>query len=797
MADYDRSTHTRECQPSETILVESPTLGHPVSNQILIDGVHHEDASDHASREGRFPTAALSDASSSSTKSVITSDTPSAANLETLARNIDTLKHNIEVHKRRNQKLARRIEELEGQKDEADAQCERLGKEREELKKERDACMARSMTRNVQEISVLRRELEEAKSALSSAEEDRQWRAREVESLKFDLDAKAAELREKDGDSRSQRAQLRDMGENLDDKQAELHKMKNEVSFVRTALAKAQDARKRAEEDRTRVEGKLAQSNTAREVLDVRASAAEAHAITAEARAVDFEERAANALERVAEADACAVCARARASDAEARAFAADSRAAACEDRVVLAQERTTIAESEAATIVEELRIAKGALEAAELQASIAIADKREMLQSLQVQSSELVRVRDELSQSRDELARAHTEIEGTKIEIAGMELEKRGMQTEFEELQDRIAGISCKLRVSHSAGHERSSPSRSLSSARTRAPHSASASAPCIARTTSPATLTTGAGSAPSGATSKLAQPTSSMIRPSFLSVSSTGSRGTSVSEDTVSGAGPAPRSALSLRAPTETSATPLSTNCSVIDEGAFTAEPFSPSRGSPDHRKDDDSALGHHSRSPSSSEASLPQEDQQPGFDISPLSSLSDDASPSDPDAPLGLDGVHEKSSSATRPRKRPHSSNSVSVSDVLSMSTNKRPRRTRGSKGFTSSSPLSLGRASLTERGPGSSRRATRGSAKPVAWETLKPKVRGVSTKPASKTNTVKLGSSAACAPAVDKRRVRKCGQCKRTQEHLKSPRWFSHPEGKAHICQICYRKNRKDT
>ncbi|KAL1664359.1 hypothetical protein GGF50DRAFT_54996 [Schizophyllum commune] len=624
MADYDRSTYTRECQPSETILVESPTLGHPVSNQILIDGVHHEDASDHASREGRFPTAALSDASSSSTKSVITSDTLSAANLETLARNIDTLKHNLEVHKRRNQKLARRIEELEGQKDEADAQCERLGKEREELKKERDACMARSMTRNVQEISVLRRELEEAKSALSSAEEDREWRAREVETLKFDFDAKAAELREKDGDLRRQRAELREMGDNLEDKQAELHKMKNEVSSVRTALTKAQEARKRAEEDRTRVEGKLAQSNTAQEVLNVRASAAEAHAIAAEARAVDAEERAAHALERVAEADACAVSARARASDAEARASVAESRAAACEDRVVLAQERTTIAESEAATIADELRIAKDALEAAEMQASRAIVDKQEMLHSLKVQSSELARIRDELSQSRDELARAHTEIEGTKIEIAGMELEKRGMQTDFEELQDRIAGIS------------------------------------------------------------------------------STGSTRTSVSEGPLSGAGPEPRSALSLCAPTETSATPLSTNCS---------------------------------------------EDQQPGFDISPLSSLSDDASPSDPDAPLGLDGVHEKSSSATRPRKRPHSSNSVSVSDVLSISTNKRPRRTRGSKGFTSSSPLSLGRASLTERGPGSSWRATRGSAKPVAWETLKPKVRGVSTKPASKTNTVKLGNASA--------------------------------------------------
>ncbi|KAI4519844.1 hypothetical protein K525DRAFT_205125 [Schizophyllum commune Loenen D] len=621
MADYDRSTHTRECQPSETILVESPTLGHPVSNQILIDGVHHEDASDHASREGRFPTAALSDASSSSTKSVITSDTPSAANLETLARNIDTLKHNIEVHKRRNQKLARRVEELEGQKDEADAQCERLGKEREALKRERDACMARSDSHDA-----VQRELRTTKvrSALNVAEEDRDGCKREADALKFDLEVKATELRKKEGDLRTQCAELRDLGEDLEDKRTDLQKTKNEVASLRAALAKSKDAKQRAEEDRTRVEGKLAQSNTAREVLDVRASAAEAHATAAEARAVDFEERAANALERVAEADAWAVSARARASDAEARASAAESRAAACEDRVVLAEERTTVAESEAAAIVEELRIAKGALEAAELQASSAIADKREMLQSLQVQSSELVRVRDELSQSRDELARAHTEIEGTKIEIAGMELEKRGMQTDFEELQDRIAGIS------------------------------------------------------------------------------STGSTRTSVSEGPLSGAGPDPRSALSLCAPTETSATPLSTNCS---------------------------------------------EDQQPGFDISPLSSLSDDASPSDPDAPLGLDGVHEKSSSATRPRKRPHSSNSVSVSDVLSMSTNKRPRRTRGSKGFTSSSPLSLGRASLTERGPGSSRRATRGSAKPVAWETLKPKVRGVSTKPASKTNTVKLGNASA--------------------------------------------------
>ena len=61
-----------------------------------------------------------------------------------------------------------------------------------------------------------------------------------MESLKFDLDAKAAELREKDGDLRRQRAELREMGDNLEDKHADLHKTKNEVTSVRTALAKAQ-----------------------------------------------------------------------------------------------------------------------------------------------------------------------------------------------------------------------------------------------------------------------------------------------------------------------------------------------------------------------------------------------------------------------------------------------------------------------------------------------------------------------------------------------------------------------------
>ena len=161
----DEPADIEKCHLPDTIQFASPTLDYPMSNQTSTDGVHHEDTSDHAPRGGELPAAALSDASSSSAISVITSDTPSAANLETLARNIDTLKHNIEVHKRRNQKLARRVEELEGQKDEADAQCERLEKEREKLKKERDSCMARSDSHDTAQrmIDALRLELRTTK----------------------------------------------------------------------------------------------------------------------------------------------------------------------------------------------------------------------------------------------------------------------------------------------------------------------------------------------------------------------------------------------------------------------------------------------------------------------------------------------------------------------------------------------------------------------------------------------------------------------------------------------------------
>ncbi|KAI5886227.1 uncharacterized protein SCHCODRAFT_02643567 [Schizophyllum commune H4-8] len=782
--DRDDLTDTRECHSPELLLVDPPAPRHASMVETYF-GAHSQGTSNHASGDGTPPTAALSIAVSSATISAVNSDAPSEANLDTLSRNIATLKRNIEIHKRRNQKLARRVEELEGQKDEADAQCETLEKERDKVTRGRDACVARSDTQDTvrREIDALRLELGRIKRALGDAEEDRNERVRDAQALKLDLDAKAVELCQNEGDLRRQRAELREMGDDLEDKRTELH-------TLRTALAQSQDARKRTEEDRTRVEGKLSQSNTAREVLSVRASAAEAHAIAAEARAVDAEERADNALERVAEAGAIALSSSARASDAESVATAAEARAAACEERVALAQERTIIAETQEAAIAEELRVAKDALEAAEMQAARAITDKQEMLQSLQVRSTELACIRDELAQSTDELARAHAEIEETKVELAGKEMARLEMQAHFVDLRDRFAEISCRLGVPHSAPSKESSPSRSLSSARTVAPYSASTSAPpYTARVASPVTLARVAASSPSLTTPMLAHPSFSMTRPSSVSASSTGLTATDPRDDPSSGASVEPHSAHSSRAPTKVPATlrPIGGPCLEGEDDAVESH-LSLSRGSADD--DDGTVRGHHSRSPSASRTSVRQ---QTGSDVPSLSSSLDDASaPSESEAPLGQNGVDEKSSSPKRPRQRPYSPNAV---DVSSISTNKRPRRTRSSKGFPPTSTSSLGRTPLSDRRPRSSRRATRGDIKPVPWETLKPKVREVSTKPRKDTRTGELGSSA--GSSVDERGARRCGQCERTQDHLTSPRWLPGPLGPASICQICWRNNRKNT
>ncbi|KAI5823361.1 hypothetical protein K523DRAFT_325439 [Schizophyllum commune Tattone D] len=791
--ERDGLTDTQECHSPELLQVDPPAPRHPsmMENKppASLDA-HSQGTSGHASPP--IATAALAIAMSSTSISAVIPDSPSEANLDTLSRNIATLKRNIEIHKRRNQKLARRVEELEGQKDEAEAHCEGLEKEREELARERDVYMVRSDTQDAvqREIDALRLELGRIQNALGDAEEDRSERVREAQALKLDLHAKAAELREKEGDLRRQRAELREMGDDLEDKRTELHTMKNEVSSVRTALARSQDARKRAEEDTTRVEGKLSQSNTDREVLSVRASAAEAHAIAAEARAVDAEERTVHALERVAEAEAGVASSSARASDVEARASAAEARAAACEERVSLAQKRTIIAETQEAAIAEELRVAKDALEAAEMQAARAITDKHEMLQSLQVRPSELARIRDEFAQSKDELARAHTEIEETKVELAGKEMEGLEMQAHFVDLRDRFDEISCRLGFSHSVTSEKSSPSRLSSSARTRALHLASASAsPYTARLASSATPT---ASSPSLATPMLAHPPFSMTRPSSVSARSTRLMVTDPSEDPSSGAGIEHRSAHASCALTQIPATLRGTVGPSLDGEDDAAElHFSPRRISA--TENDHTVRGHHSRSPSASRSSARP---QPGFDLTSLSSSPDDApAPSKPEAPPSQNGVDEESSSTKRPRKRPHSPNAVPAIDISSNSTDKRPRRTRGSKGFPPTSTSSLGRTPLSDRRPWSSRRATRGNTKPVPWETLKPKMRGILTKPRKDTRTDKLSSSA--GSSVGKRGARRCAQCARTQEHLTSPRWLSGPLGPASICQICWRNNRKNT
>ncbi|KAL1749932.1 hypothetical protein FB107DRAFT_294822 [Schizophyllum commune] len=589
--ERDGLTDTQECHSPELLQVDPPAPRHPsmMENKppASLDA-HSQGTSGHASPP--IATAALAIAMSSTSISAVIPDSPSEANLDTLSRNIATLKRNIEIHKRRNQKLARRVEELEGQKDEAEAHCEGLEKEREELARERDVYMVRSDTQDAvqREIDALRLELGRIQNALGDAEEDRSERVREAQALKLDLHAKAAELREKEGDLRRQRAELREMGDDLEDKRTELHTMKNEVSS---------DARKRAEEDTTRVEGKLSQSNTDREVLSVRASAAEAHAIAAEARAVDAEERTVHALERVAEAEAGVASSSARASDVEARASAAEARAAACEERVSLAQKRTIIAETQEAAIAEELRVAKDALEAAEMQAARAITDKHEMLQSLQVRSSELARIRDEFAQSKDELARAHTEIEETKVELAGKEMERLEMQAHFVDLRDR------------------------------------------------------------------------------FDEISSTRLMVTDPSEDPSSGAGIEHRSAHASCALTQIPATLRGTVGPSLDGEDDAAElHFSPRR----------------------------------------ISATENDHTVR---APPSQNGVDEESSSTKRPRKRPHSPNAVPAIDISSNSTDKRPRRTRGSKGFPPTSTSSLGRTPLSDRRPWSSRRATRGNTKPA--------------------------------------------------------------------------------
>ncbi|KAL1671788.1 hypothetical protein EV122DRAFT_284578 [Schizophyllum commune] len=602
--------------------------------------VHHEDLSDHPLRGGPSPTPALSNASPPTTSAAIVSDAPPAQNFQTLARNVDTLKHNIEIYKRRNQKLARRVEELEGQKDEADAQCERLEKEREKMARER------SNSRNIMqgEIDALRLELGATNNALDVVEEGRIVRAREMETLKFDLDAKATELREREGELRRQHA--------------ELHKMRDEVSSVRNALAKSQDADKRAEEDRIRMEGKLARFSAAQEVLEL---------LTSPFLTEPYEERAANALE----AEACAVSARARASDAEARASAAGARMAVCEERVVLAQERTVIAESEAATIAERLRIAKDALETAELQASGTITERQEMLQSLQVHSSELARIREELSHSKDELARAHTKIGEMKVEQAGKESERLNMHDAFTDLRDKFSDISRRLGGAAFGFNVGSSVYRV-------------AGVPC----------NTYRGCGICSLTHDFHVSAFHLFHGmSFLQI-------------------PA--------------ALPI-TPCPVIDGEDDTADSvLSPRRGSSGNCGDV-AGPHHHSLSPSAFRGSIHLKRQHDGSDVSSLSSSSDDAPTlNEPEAPPGHSSIDEKSSPVKQPRKRPRSTTTLSVSNVPSTSMNKRPRRPRGSNTFTAApSASSTICAPLSDKRPGSSRRLARGITKPVAWEALKPK------------------------------------------------------------------------
>ncbi|KAL1749571.1 hypothetical protein FB107DRAFT_225249 [Schizophyllum commune] len=384
--------------------------------------------------------------------------------------------------------------------------------------------------------------------------------------------------------------------------------MQKEIDALRSELGTIKSAWKPAEEDRTRIEGELARSNSAREGLSVRTSAADAHAVAPGAHAEDTESRAKDALVRIAEAERCVLAARTRAADAEACTSAAEARAATCEDRVVLSEGRATFAETRAAAIADELCVATDALKAAETQASHAITEKQELLRSLQVQSSEFSRIQDELAKAKDELAQAHTEIGKVKDTLAGTEAERLEMQVDFMDLRDRFIKFSCRFGFSNPALAAHPSPSQS--------PQSAHMEVPLLA------------------------------------------------------------------------------------------------------------------------SIASAHADDQQPPFEGASVLSR--------PDAQSGSSGENGKALPAKQPRKRPHSPDTVSVSEGTIVSKVERPRllRTwgRATPASGASNPSST---SLSERRSGSLRRATRGSAKPVAWEMLKPKVRGVSTTSRSNTETGKAG------------------------------------------------------
>ncbi|KAL1657688.1 hypothetical protein GGF50DRAFT_121588 [Schizophyllum commune] len=352
---------------------------------------------------------------------------------------------------------------------------------------------------------------------------------------------------------------------------------------------------------------------------------------------------------------------------------------AVCEERVVLAQERTVIAESEAATIAERLRIAKDALETAELQASGTITERQEMLQSLQVHSSELARIREELSHSKDELARAHTKIGEMKIYGTNSLTSRGGWGTR----EGAAFGFNVGSSVYRVAG------------------------VPC----------NTYRGCGICSLTHDFHVSAFHLFHGmSFLQI-------------------PA--------------ALPI-TPCPVIDGEDDTADSvLSPRRGSSGNCGDV-AGPHHHSLSPSAFRGSIHLKRQHDGSDVSSLSSSSDDAPTlNEPEAPPGHSSIDEKSSPVKQPRKRPRSTTTLSVSNVPSTSMNKRPRRPRGSNTFTAApSASSTICAPLSDKRPGSSRRLARGITKPVAWEALKPKVRGVSTKPAKKK-----GEKPASVPPVN--------------------------------------------
>ncbi|KAL1711405.1 hypothetical protein EV715DRAFT_268593, partial [Schizophyllum commune] len=381
--------------------------------------------------------------------------------------------------------------------------------------------------------------------------------------------------------------------------------MQKEIDTLRSELGATENARKGAAEDRARMEGELAQSNSARAALSVRTSAAEARAVAAEARAGDAEGRAKHALVRTAEAEGCVLAARTQASEAQACTSAAEARASACEDRIVLAEKRTTVAETRAAAIADELRIARDALEAAErqasLQASRAITEKQELLRSLQVQSTKLSRIEDELAKATDELARAHMEIGKVKDTLAGKEVERLEMQADFTDLRDRFSKFSCRLGFSSLAPSDNSLPPQPPQSA----PIEASLSASTLA--------------------------------------------------------------------------------------------PFTTGQASPT--------------------ASVHTDNQQPTSDGASALSRQETQS--------GSSGEKEKPFPAKQARKRPRSpSTAASGSEGTALSTFERPRVQR--KRVTSASATSSSsRTSPSDKRSGSSRRATRDSAKPVAWEMLKPR------------------------------------------------------------------------